>query len=73
MSTVPCLGTFPSAPAASAGLQSLPEMLASSCLGMQVRCLGTLAVPAWDACPFPAWERLPIPCQGMFASPCLGH
>ena len=40
-----------------------------------VLCLGTFAVPAWDACQFPAWERLPVcmPLPGHACSPCLGH
>ena len=38
---------------------------------LPVPCLGTFAVPAWDACQFPAWERLPVcmPCLGMLAVP----
>ena len=40
---------------------------------LPVPCLGTFAVPAWDACQFPAWERLPVPCLGTLASSLPGN
>ena len=35
---------------------------------LPVPCLGTFAVPAWDACQFSALEHLPVPCLGTFCS-----
>ena len=76
MPTVPCMGTTT---VPCLGTSTVP------CLGTfaSAQCLGTFAVPVWDACQFPAWERLPVPCLGTLASvhalpghacsPCLGR